>query len=48
MKILLIVTLYDRTYEDRIIARDESNKNVYVSSDMTYKQYKEKFILKKS
>lgn len=26
MKILLIVTLDDRTYEDRIIARDESNR----------------------
>ena len=37
-------------YEDNLItqggriARGESNKNVYVSSDMTYKQYREKFI----
>ena len=37
-------------YEDSLItqggriARDENNKNVYVSSDMTYKQYREKFI----
>ena len=32
--------------KDGRIARGESNKNVYVPSDMTYKQYKEKFIKK--
>lgn len=32
--------------EDGRIARGESNKNVYVPSGMSYKQYKEKFITK--
>lgn len=32
--------------KDGRIARNESNKNVYVSSNMSYKQYKEKFIKK--
>jgi hypothetical protein len=53
MKLELLLHLFILTVEvpkyhteDGRIARDESNKNVYVSSDMTYKQYKEKFIKK--
>ena len=53
MKLELLLHLFILTVEvpkyhteDGRIARDESKKNVYVSSDMTYTQYKEKFIKK--
>lgn len=53
MKLELLLHLFILTVEvpkyhteDGRIARHESKKNVYVSSDMTYTQYKEKFIKK--
>ena len=37
---------YEALSQKGRIARYENNKDVYVSSDMSYKQYKEKFIKK--